>query len=230
LLLVLLFYFIINTTITCHTEALSRSPPIGSISRSLSWDGSQFETTSPNSLRLSRFFSKADEEQYNFTYIKNLIAFSKIEEGEKPWYSPEMPLDPSLFYEIPWCKFDGSKVKDRLLFDLANEALVEIGNNTELELYPWFRISHLDTKEPKTEVDASLSNEVCGVVRKWCTTFESPGGYNCGNHEVDLVIKREVSGAKLEKGLLPATFDLNKEICGSIIEEEIGELVFDLFN
>jgi Domain of unknown function (DUF4378) len=141
-----------------------------------------------------------------------------------------MPLDPSLFYEIPGYKFDGSKVKDTLLFDSVNEALVEIGNSTELELYPWFRVSHLDTRGPKTELDSSLSSEVCSVVRKWCMTFESPGGYNCGNHEVDLVAKKEVSGAKLEKSMLFATFDLNKEICGSIIGEEIEKLIFDLFN
>lgn len=222
-------YFFLTINITCHTEALSRSPPIGSISRSFSWDSSQFETTSPNSLRLSRFFSKADEEQYNFTYIKKLVAFSKLEEG-KPWYSSEMPLNPSSFYEISGCKFDVSKLKDRLLFDSVNEALKEIGNSTELELYPWSRVSHLDTKEPRTELEASLSNEVCSVVRKWCTTFVSPGGYNCGNHEIDLVAKKEVSGAKLEKDLLFEIFDLNKEICGSILGGEIEELIFDLFN
>ncbi|KAJ4783112.1 hypothetical protein LUZ62_034358 [Rhynchospora pubera] len=209
-------------------QALSRSPPIGSISRSLSWDNSQFEIASPNSLRLSRFFSRADEEQYNFGYIKKLIEFSKLEEG-KPWYSPEMPLDPSLFYEISGCKFDGSKWKDRLLFDSVNEALVEIGNSTELGLYPWSRASHLDTKEPKIELESFLPNEIWSVVRRWCMTFESPGGYNCGNLEVDLVAKKEVTGAKFEKKLLFELFDWNKEICRSIIGEVIEELISEVF-
>lgn len=158
-----------------------------------------------------------------------MVAFSKLEEG-KPWYSSEMPLDPSLLYEISGCKFDGSNLKDRLLFDSVNEALVEIGNSTQLGLYPWSRVSHLDTKEPITELEASLCDEIWGIVRKWCMTFEFPGGYNCGNHEVDLVAKKEVSGAKLEKDLLFEIFDWNKEICGSIIGEEIEELILDLFN
>lgn len=127
------------------SNLIDKSPPIGSIARTLSWDDSCLDTTSsysPNQSSTSQ--GTYDEEQEWFSVVKTLLSAAGIH-GEiqfnsftTKWHSPESPLNPSLRDEYIDLKdqeilYEAKRRQRRstrkLLFDCVNAALVEIAEH-----------------------------------------------------------------------------------------------------
>ncbi|XP_072967296.1 uncharacterized protein [Typha angustifolia] len=220
-------------------QTLSRSPRIESVARSLSWDNSQFEVTSPNSLRLSRVFSKADEEQKRFAFIQKLVWSAGLDAESSStkylrWYSPDRPLSPYLLDEHCDDKEEGVKIrekraKERLLYDSVNKALIEIGQTTLLARYPWTSTCMWTCKGCSSDSGSSVADEVWAVIRNW-TSFEKFFTWESNNSSlvVDLMVKREITGRMWVQTIWFEMYDLNKEICGLILEELVEEAMLDL--
>ncbi|ONK63831.1 uncharacterized protein A4U43_C07F19390 [Asparagus officinalis] len=91
--------------ISCHPQALSRSPPIGSISRTLAYDNPR-DIPLENSSKPSRALSKECEEQERSTLIKKLLSSANLLDSSEcsnvlaRWYSLDSPLDPILLEEF----------------------------------------------------------------------------------------------------------------------------------
>uniref|UniRef100_A0A0A9CVN6 DUF3741 domain-containing protein n=1 Tax=Arundo donax TaxID=35708 RepID=A0A0A9CVN6_ARUDO len=96
--------------IAASPQALSRSPLIGSFSRSLSWEDPPLEVMSPNSLRLSRLFSKADEDLDSLTFIQKLVHSSGMDREGCIFADP---LDPKLLEKFSDYQEEGIKLRER---------------------------------------------------------------------------------------------------------------------
>lgn len=125
-----------------RSNLIDKSPPIGSIARTLSWDDTCLETATSYSVNQSSTSQGTyDEEQEWFSFVKTLLSEAGMH-GEfqfnsftTKWHSPESPLNPSLrdkyidtkdqeiLYEA---KRRQRRSTRKLLFDCVNAALVEI--------------------------------------------------------------------------------------------------------
>lgn len=160
---------------TC-AEALSRSPLIGSFPRSLSvsWEDPPPEaTSSPNSLRLSRLFSKADEELDSLTFIQKLVRSCGMDRASCVLAGP---LDPDLLEKVSEHEDDGTRFgRRRLLFDAVNEALAELAWTAELAAYPWGGgRSRMDCNCKNGSGGDSAAEEIWRVIRNWSTLDKYP--------------------------------------------------------
>lgn len=215
-------------------EALSRSPLIGSFSRSLSWEDPPLEVMSPNSLRLSRLFSKADEDLDSLTFIQKLVHSRGT--GRESCILAD-PLDPSLLekisdYEEDGIKFGKRRPKQRLLFDAVNEALIELASMAELAAYPWGRScssEHGDCKNGSSS--NSAAEEIWRVIRNWSILEKYPPGEAIErNLLLEMILKREVAEAASADTTRLETFDLNTTVCAMVLDGLVEETVVDLTN
>ncbi|AQK76113.1 hypothetical protein Zm00014a_008210 [Zea mays] len=220
--------------ITSSPQALSRSPLIGSFSRSLSWEDPPLEVMSPNSLRLSRLFSKADEDLDSLTFIQKLVHSRGT--GRESCILAD-PLDPSLLekisdYEEDGIKFGKRRPKQRLLFDAVNEALIELASMAELAAYPWGRScssEHGDCKNGSSS--NSAAEEIWRVIRNWSILEKYPPGEAIErNLLLEMILKREVAEAASADTTRLETFDLNTTVCAMVLDGLVEETVVDLTN
>lgn len=86
------------------------------------------------------------EGDFCFNYVRDILELSGFTDNEfqEMWYSPDQPLNPSLFKELetrlhqkPECSFeeDATNCCHSFLFDLVNEALLEIADKSALPVY-----------------------------------------------------------------------------------------------
>ncbi|KQK01343.1 uncharacterized protein LOC100830114 [Brachypodium distachyon] len=219
--------------ITSSPQALSRSPLIGSFSRSLSWEDPPSEVMSPNSLRLSRLFSKADEDQDSLTFIQKLVSFAGM---DREGCILSSPLDPKLLDKLSDYQGEGIKLrerrsKERLLFDAVNEALAELTRTTELAAYPWGRACCSARKDCEDDFCNSAADEIWRVIRNWSILEKYPPGEIIErNLLVDMILKREVVETAIADTTRLETFELNMMVCEVILEDLLEEALVDLTN
>lgn len=123
-----------------RSNLIDKSPPIESISRTLSWNNSCSETATPAYplKQPSLVSTTADEEQDWLFFIQTLLSEAGLD-GEiqsdtffARWHSPESPLDPSLREKyIETNEPNEGKRRQRrsnckLVFDCVNAALVDM--------------------------------------------------------------------------------------------------------
>ncbi|XP_066332875.1 uncharacterized protein [Miscanthus floridulus] len=218
--------------ITSSPQALSRSPLIGSFSRSLSWEDPPLEVMSPNSLRLSRLFSKADEDLDSLTFIQKLVHSCGMD-GESCILAD--PLDPDLLEKISdydeGIKFGKRRSKQRLLFDAVNEALTELASMAELAAYPWGRSCSLEHGDCKNGSSNLAAEEIWRVIRNWSILEKYPPGEAIErNLLLEMILKREVAEAASADTTRLEMFDLNTAVCAMVLEDLVEETVVDLTN
>ncbi|KAJ6805954.1 uncharacterized protein M6B38_176685 [Iris pallida] len=93
------------SAISGHPQALSRSSPIESISRTLTRDSPHLGRPLSNSSKLSKVLSKECEEQERFAFVQKLLSSaSLLDSGDSTvfarWHSLDSPLDPTLLDEF----------------------------------------------------------------------------------------------------------------------------------
>uniref|UniRef100_A0ACD5YVB9 Uncharacterized protein n=1 Tax=Avena sativa TaxID=4498 RepID=A0ACD5YVB9_AVESA len=217
--------------ITASSHALSRSPLIGSFSRSLSWEDPPQEVMSPNSLRLSRLFSKADEDQDSLTFIQKLVSSSGM---DKKGCILASPLDPKLLEQLSDYQAEGIKsrerrAKEKLLFDAVNEALAELTLTTQLCAYPWGQTSSRRRDCDDAGPSNSAADEIWRVIRNWSILDKYPPGEVIErNLLLDMILKRELVEAGSADTTRLDTFEINAMVCAVVLEDLLEEALVDL--
>ncbi|KAL6911242.1 hypothetical protein ACP4OV_000047 [Aristida adscensionis] len=217
--------------VTASPQALSRSPLIGSFSRSLSWEDPPLEVMSPNSLRLSRLFSKADEDLDSLTFIQKLVRSSGM---DREGCILSEPLDPKLLERLSDQEGVHSREKrsrQRLLFDAVNEALAELTSTAELASYSWGRSCSLENRDCKNGLSNSAAEEIWRVIRNWSVLDKYPPGEVIErNVLLDMILKRELAVAGSADRIRLEIFELNAAVCAMVLEDLVEETLVDLTN
>ncbi|XP_010323074.2 uncharacterized protein TRM17/20A isoform X2 [Solanum lycopersicum] len=120
---------------------IDKSPPIGSIARTLSWNDSCIDTASSVPLRpfLSTWRTEEEEKEW-FSFVQTLLTVAGLDEVQSDafllmWHSTESPLDPSLrekyvdLHEkntLHEARRRQRRSTRKLVFDCVNAALMEI--------------------------------------------------------------------------------------------------------
>ncbi|XP_021806058.1 uncharacterized protein LOC110750095 isoform X2 [Prunus avium] len=226
------------------SNLIDKSPPIGSIARTLSWDDSCAETATPYLLK-SPSVSAEEEEQDWHVIVQTLLSAAGLH-GEVQcdsfftrWHSLESPLDPSLrdkyanlndkepLHEAKRRQWRSSR---KLVFDCVNAALVDItgygsdgGTRT---------LSCSGAHDRFSEGDSSLlADRVWGRVREWFASevrCASGEGGDSNSLVVDRVVRKEVVGKGWSEHMRFEIDNLGEEIEGKLLEELVEEAVVDL--
>ncbi|XP_038974783.1 uncharacterized protein LOC120106018 isoform X1 [Phoenix dactylifera] len=218
-------------------QQLSRSPAIESVTRSLSWDDVHQKTSSPNSSKLYRALSKADVEgQELVMFVQKLLSSAGLDSEKSDmvfsrWYSVDSPLNPILLDKFLDQKEEEAKSRERrsnqrLLFDWVNAALLEIGQATLLNAYPWKGPYHHPQKD--TSPDTPYGVEVWGLIRNW---FSGERKLVTGDDNsilvVDGVLRREVEGRGWAESMKSEIDEISTEIGREILEDLVREALPD---
>ncbi|VAI51445.1 unnamed protein product [Triticum turgidum subsp. durum] len=220
--------------ITASPQIVSRSPHIGSFSRSLSWEDPPSEVMSPNSLRLARLFSKADDDQDSLTIIQKLVSSAGMDRKSCVLASP---LDPRLLeklsdHQAEEIKSREKRSKERLLFDAVNEALTELTWTTELSAYPWGRTFCSQRKDRDDDSSCnSAADEIWRVIRNWSILDKYPPGEVIErNLLLEMILKREVVETATADTTRLETFEVCAMVCTVVLEDLLEEALVDLTN
>ncbi|KAI3678747.1 hypothetical protein L6452_38050 [Arctium lappa] len=216
---------------------IDKSPPIGSIARTLSWDDSTLGSSTPYAGRPSSApLGPEEEEQECLFYVQSLLSVAGLNGNVRSnsflskWHSPESPLDPSLRDKYMNLASEKDPILiqtkrrhhtaiSKLVFDSVNEALTDIagrgpctGAHNSLE----------DMALVKDRVWARIK-EWISVEERWDWEEEEGGGV-----AVEGVVRKEVVGRGWVGGLRLEVDDTRKEIEGKLLEELVEECVLEL--
>ncbi|KAL3647687.1 hypothetical protein CASFOL_008655 [Castilleja foliolosa] len=200
---------------------IDKSPPIGSIARTLSCDNSCVNTSSSYPTNESSAIQKTDEEQELFFLVKTLLSAAGLQDEAHPnttlakWHSPESPLSPSLrdayssdLNDKQW----QMRSTQKLVFDCVNEVLTEI---TGCQSY---------SRRRGIWADNCILDLVWARVKVWFYSQEK-----CVSGDIDLVVERLMKKEVMSQGwngnLRSATEILMKEIERELLEELVQETV-----
>lgn len=213
------------------SNLLDKSPPIGSIARTLSWDDSCTDNVSQCPIKSSAVPVGAEEEQQElFFLVQTLLAAAELgnEVQSDSFHSLESPLDPSLrdnyigqndketMHET---KLRHRKSVQKLVFDCVNAALVELavcGSD------PWKSRAHDYLHDNVTILDCLwsqmelFSGEMSFVVGE--------GGDRDSLVVEELVRKQVVGRGWVDHSILEIN-NFRKEIEGKLLEELVHESV-----
>lgn len=188
---------------------------------------------SPNSLRLSKLFSKADEDLDSLTFIQKLVQSSGMD-GEGCILADL--LDPKLLekfcdYQEEEIKSREKRSKQRFLFDAVNEALTELTWTAELSAYPWGRSCSLGHRDCKNGFSNSAAEEIWRVIRNWSILDRYPPGQAIErNHLLEMILKREVAETASADTTRLEIFELSSTVCAMVLEDLVEETLVDLTN
>lgn len=216
---------------------IDKSPPIGSIARTLSWDDSTLGSSTPYAGRPSSApLGPEEEEQECLFYVQSLLSVAGLNGKVRSnsflakWHSPESPLDPSLRDKymnlisekdpilIPTKRRHHTAIT-KLVFDSVNEALTGIAGRGP---YSGAHSSLGDMALVKDRVWAQMK-EWISVEERW--DWEEGDG---GGVAVEGVVMKEVVGRGWVEGLRLEVDDTRKEIEGKLLEELVEECVLEL--
>lgn len=211
--------------------------PIESLARTLSWDDTSLEISSPDSVKLATTLKEANaEEQQRHLFVQNILSTAGLEKNcvFDRWYSVDRPLDPILLNKFLDRKEEDAKSRERrssqrLLFDCINSALLEIGKTAYSSAYPWAS-SVCGWRRKKSLSSISAGDEVWVLISDW---FSSEVKFDAGeidsyNLVVDRLLRREVGGNGWDEAMHSEIEGLGKEITGRVFEELVGEVLADL--
>ncbi|OWM80001.1 hypothetical protein CDL15_Pgr009979 [Punica granatum] len=211
------------------SNLIDKSPPIGSLARTLSWDESYSETGSPYSLRTRTTHLGLEEEEEDeqdwLLFVRTLLSAAGFE-GDDPsdssilnWHSPESPLDPSLREKyaslddkvpLPEARRRQRRSSRKLAFDCVNAAVVE-----------------MITGSGGAQEGPISAERVWAQMKGWFTkgAGEEGGGDSL---VVESVVRNEVVGRWWVENLRVEVDKLGLEIEGKLLHELVDEAVSDL--
>ncbi|XP_020084366.1 uncharacterized protein LOC109707491 isoform X1 [Ananas comosus] len=222
---------------TGNQQAISRSPAIESVARSLSWEDADAHMETPSFIDppdFLRTISRGNvDEQERFTFVQNLLS-SSVLNSEKPnsvfagWHSIDCPLNPNLLDKFLDRKEEAAKSRERrsnqrLLFDCVNAVLLEIGHSTLLGVYPWGKAHTVSQKS------ALLAAEVWDRVKNW---FSNEAKFVHGESEnagvvVERVTRKEIEGNGWAELMRFEVNEISREIGGEVLEQLVGEALME---
>ncbi|KAG9145875.1 hypothetical protein Leryth_021337 [Lithospermum erythrorhizon] len=165
------------------SNLIDKSPPIGSIARTLSWDDSCMDTTSSYPLKTSLSIRGAEEEEGEWLFlVRTLLSAVGLDGDVQPnsimarWHSSESPLDPLLRDKyvdlnsidiLQEAKRRERRSMQKLVFDCANATLLDIsgyGSKTGQRAIPH---SRLCSRLLNTGASFKMEDEVWGRLKGW---------------------------------------------------------------
>ncbi|KAM7501541.1 hypothetical protein LguiB_000445 [Lonicera macranthoides] len=226
-----------------QSNLIDKSPPIGSIARTLSWDHSCAETASLYPSRPSKVsLGSKDYEQECFFFVQTLLSAARLDDVVPPdsfltrWHSPESPLDPSLRD-----RYTDAKDKDsmheanrrqlrstrKLVFDCVNVALVDLAGYGS-ETCQRAILCNGPRQAIKDHHHASLMvDRVWDRMKGWFLWEVGDGGDNNDSLVVERVVRKEVVGTGWAEHLRLETDNLRKEIEVRLLEELVHEAMIE---
>ncbi|KAL7151692.1 hypothetical protein ABFS83_04G048300 [Erythranthe nasuta] len=207
------------------SNLIDKSPLIGSIARTLSWDDSCINTATshPTEESLTTTHDETNENQEWSFFFKTLLSVSGLQFEMQStsflakWHSPESPLDPSLRDKYVDLKnenklheakqMQGRSIQ-RLVFDCVNSALIEItgyGSDSGQKL---------------------VGDEVWTLMNAWFSEDVD----DCGDDTclmVERVVRKEVVGKGWNRHFRLEMDNLGKEIEGKLLEELVQEALVE---
>ncbi|XP_062195908.1 uncharacterized protein LOC133899031 isoform X2 [Phragmites australis] len=209
-----------ESAIIAKQEPLSRSLPIGSIARTLSWDDASQEAP-----MCSTKGDSHEQEQYEF--IEKVLSSAgfcneKTHTIFVRWHSLDRPMDPTVLNQLLERKMEDAKCRERrsnqrLLIDSVNAALLDIGQNKLWGAYPCTE-RHANAQRVAT-CDVLVNDEVWRLVKSWLFDDDkniADGGDNAGL-VADWVLGREIHGKGWSEMLRLEMDEICKEISGEVL-------------
>ncbi|XP_052623910.1 uncharacterized protein LOC111881305 isoform X1 [Lactuca sativa] len=221
-------------------KLIDKSPPIGSISRTLSWDDTSLGSATPYSGKPSSSappLNPQEEEQECLLYVETLLSVAGLHKTRSNslfarWHSPESPLDPSLrdkYMNLTEKDSILSQNKQRhhhhrsmtkLVFDCVNEALMDIGSGGGAHMAMMMTSALVGDR-----VWARMKEWLFSGEERWGEWDDSDGD---GGSVVEEVVRKEVVGRGWVEGLRLEIDDTRKDIEGKLLEELVEESVLEL--
>ncbi|CAN4098102.1 unnamed protein product [Withania somnifera] len=223
---------------------IGKSPPIGSIARTLSWNDSCVDPASiPLRPSLSAWQTEEEEREW-FSFVQTLLTVAGLNEVQSDafslmWHSRESPLDPSLREKyvdlnekdtLHMARRRQRRSTRKLVFDCVNAALMEIagyGPDTCQRAIPYSGVSNNLPEGAKL----LLVDQVWTRMKEW---FSSEVKCVSGDDEegnslvVDGMVRKEVVG----KGWLHywrlELDNVGTEIVRELLEDLVHESVIEL--
>ncbi|XP_015689761.2 uncharacterized protein LOC102706550 [Oryza brachyantha] len=223
-----------ENAITAKQEPLSRSLPIGSIARTLSWDDSSQEAT-----LCSAKGDSCEQDQYEF--IEKIISSAgfgneKISNIFVRWHSHDFPLGATVLDQFLERKVEDAKCRERrsnqrLLIDSVNAALLDIGQSKLWGAYPCME-RHVNNAQRVATCHMLVADEVWRLVKGWLSD-DAGNKYmvnvvdNAGL-VADWVVDKEIQGRSWPEALRLEVDEISKEICRDVLDELVGEAFSEL--
>lgn len=219
------------SAIVLLAEPLSRSLPIGSIARTLSWDDASQEA----SLCCAKGGSH-EQEQYEFVEkILMSVGFcnEKAHDIFVRWHSVDCPLDPVVLDQLLERKMEDAKCRERrsnqrLLIDSVNAALLDIGQSKLWGAYPC--TARYSNAPRVATCDVLVTDEAWRLVKSWLFDDDNDIaglGDNAGL-AADWVVGKEIHGKGWSEMLRTEVDEISKDICGDVLSELVGEAFLEL--
>ncbi|XP_038682809.1 uncharacterized protein LOC119983177 isoform X2 [Tripterygium wilfordii] len=227
------------------SNLIDKSPPIGSIARTLSLDDSCVNTATPYLSKplVSRGAEEEEEDWHSF--VETLLSGASLNVEVQSdtflggWHSPESPLDPSLRDKYADLNdkepVHESKRRQRrsirkLVFDRVNTALVEI---TGYGLESSTMAMSCSTVHGGFIVGSSpmVVEQVWDLMKEWLSSEVSCFLGDCGDINslvVERVVRNEVVGKGWTEHLMLELDNIGKDIEGKLLEELVEEALVDL--
>lgn len=239
----------LGSRVSLKSNLIDKSPPIGSIARTLSWDDSCAEVASPYQLKPSLVsLDTKVEDQDLLVFVQKLLSAAGLDDQESDsfysrWHSLESPLDPTLRDKyanlndkepqpLHEAKRRQRRSNQKLIFDCVNVALMEItgyGLESSLMGRLWsggHRRPQVSEGAPSLLVDLIVSH----MKELTSSGMRSVWG-DCGDSNslvVETVVRKEVVGKGWVE-LMGLEMDIwVKEVEGKLLEELVEDAVVDL--
>ncbi|KAL5711724.1 hypothetical protein ACHQM5_013978 [Ranunculus cassubicifolius] len=213
------------------SNLIAKSPPIGSLARSLSWDDAP-DLATPVHSNYSMIPSETDEDQEWLLFIQKLLSSAGTDNADRVssdrWHTPDCPLDPKLFEKFANVKEDSfqwhdirrrqQRSKQKLIFDSVNEALVDV----------------IRCKTNTAQNIIITAEEVWSRMREWFSGDNTNTKWfpsECEDRNsliVDIVVKKEVVGKGWMENMKTDMDGIGKEIEGKVLDELVEDALFEL--
>ncbi|CAL9779404.1 unnamed protein product [Musa acuminata subsp. burmannicoides] len=215
-------------------QALSRSPPIESVVRSLSRSTSCSDAASAKPFNSCMMFSETEREHEQLVFVHELMASAGMDSRESVmfggWHSIDSPLNPLLLYEYLHVDEEEGKCRERrsgrrLLFDAVNAALLDLSQAALRAAYPWNGPRHDARKNDK--VGGSAADQVWALVRNGLSS-EKRVPTESASAAVERLVRKEVAGRQWAESSWLEVCEFSKEIGGKLLEELVEETLSEL--
>ncbi|XP_009410963.2 uncharacterized protein LOC103992789 isoform X2 [Musa acuminata AAA Group] len=215
-------------------QALSRSPPIESVVRSLSRSTSCSDAASAKHFNSRMMFSEAEREHEQLVFVHELMASAGMDSRESVmfggWHSIDSPLNPLLLYEYLHVDEEEGKCRERrsgrrLLFDAVNAALLDLSQAALRAAYPWNGPRHDARKNDK--VGGSAADQVWALVRNGLSS-EKRVPTESASAAVERLVRKEVAGRQWAESSWLEVCEFSNEIGGKLLEELVEETLSEL--
>ena len=236
----------IGSQVQLKSNLIDKSPPIESIARTLSWDDSSAEVTSPHVLKplmVPSLDSKVEEKEW-LLLVHKLLSAAGLDDQRQcdsfytKWYSLESPLDPSLRDTLyvnlnekePQPMHEGRRRKMRsnhkLLFDYINAELLELVVHGSEKCLKGSGSHCRVLVQESASASPLLVDHIVAKIKELIAS-----GVRCEGDSTSLVVENVVRKEIVHIGwveLMELEIDiLGKEIEGDLIQELVENAVVD---